>query len=76
MHTSRKIFILNKERFLFPVSISVRSDYTNLGDCVFNVTLLKQQSNKELIMFDEYGRIISVTRHFYDTISKNRNTNK
>ncbi len=36
MHTSRKIFILNKEQFLFPVSISVRSDYTNLGDCVFH----------------------------------------
>ena len=27
-------------------------------------------------MFDEYGKIISVTRHFYDAISKNKNTDK
>jgi hypothetical protein len=40
------------------VSISVRNDFQTLNDCVFNVTLLKVSSNKELIMFDEYGRII------------------
>jgi hypothetical protein len=72
MTTSRKIFLINKEQFLFPCSICVRNDYTILSDCVFNATLLKQQSNKELIMFDEYGRMMSMTKHLFNIISKNR----
>lgn len=69
MTTARKIFLINKENYLFPVSISVRNDYLSLQDCVFNVTLLKISSNKELIMFDEFGKIIGLSKHLFEILS-------
>lgn len=72
MTTARKIFLINKSNFIFPVSISVRSDYLNLKDCVFNVTLLKILSNKEIIMLDEYGKILGFSQKLYEMFSSTK----
>jgi hypothetical protein len=58
------------------VSISVRNDFQTLNDCVFNVTLLRVSSNKELIMFDEFGRIIGFSQHLFNILSTDRHSTK
>lgn len=72
LYTTRKIFLMNKSKYLFPVAISVRNEFANFDDCIFNVNLLKIPF-KDLIMFDRYGAIIGISENLFNLISKDGN---
>ena len=49
---------------MFPVSLTIRDDFTDMNDCTFNVNLLKV-SFQDIIMFDSHGKILGMSEKLF-----------
>ncbi|CAD8058052.1 unnamed protein product [Paramecium sonneborni] len=65
---NRKVFVSNKNKFIFPIILSLRNDFSNFDDVLFNVCMLKV-SFQDQIMFDSRGSILGMSENLFSLLS-------
>ncbi|CAD8147450.1 unnamed protein product [Paramecium pentaurelia] len=68
LYDNRRVYVSNKNQFIFPIMLSLRNDFTNFEDCVFNVCMLKV-SFQDAIMFDARGSILGMSENLFSLLS-------
>ncbi|CAD8059979.1 unnamed protein product [Paramecium sonneborni] len=68
LHDNRKVFVQNRNQFIFPIVLSLRNDFSNFEDCIFNVCMLKV-SFQDCIMFDSRGSILGMSENLFSLLS-------
>ncbi|CAK81938.1 unnamed protein product (macronuclear) [Paramecium tetraurelia] len=68
MYDNRRVYVSNKNQFIFPIMLSLRNDFSNFEDCVFNVCMLKV-SFQDAIMFDGRGSILGMSENLFTLLS-------